>query len=262
MTRTPAAAIAGGFALFFAARAFAQQPADAPAAPVGPAAPMPAAEAAPAANAPAVVVARPETLESANDRQNGGQGLEWVYLNADTGVAFTNMASLRSSNWELQDTSSAGPAFGVAAGVRLLFLSLGLRARDLQLSSFNMWEVNAEAAFHMRIWRIDPYFGVRGGYAIVGALSSQALQTSTGSAASDVTVHGWNVGPMLGLDVYFSKLISVGADANVEVLFLKRPALPLQPGQTVAPQYQGLYADSGSSVGAGIVGTAHLGVHF
>jgi hypothetical protein len=67
---------------------------------------------------------------------------------------------------------------------------------------------------------------------------------------------------MVGLDFYFSKLLSVGIDGNAEVLFLKRPPLPLQPGQTIAPQYQGLYADSGSSIGAGLVCMAHLGIHF
>jgi hypothetical protein len=41
-----------------------------------------------------------------------------------------------------------------------------------------------------------------------------------------------------------------------------RPPIPLKPGQTVAPQYQDLYAASGSSVGAGFVGLTHFGVHF
>jgi hypothetical protein len=264
MTRTWVAAIPAGFIVLVARGALAQDPTP-PAAVVLPAEP-PGQTAAPAPSPgvgePVVVKDKPSDLASANDKQNGGATLEWVYLNADLGAAGVDLASLKSSRWDLQDTSSVGPAFGIAAGARLLFLSVGLRARDLQLATFNMWEVDAEAAFHMKIWRIDPYFGVRGGYAFLGALSASALQTSTGSAASDVTVHGWNVGPMVGLDIYFSKLISVGVDANAEVLFLKRPPLPLQPGQTVAPQYQGLYAESGSSIGAGLVGMAHLGVHF
>lgn len=261
MTRTLAAVIPACLVLMVAQGAYAQDEAP-PAVVVAPSEAPPAQEPAPA-GAPVVIVKdKPNDITSANDRQNGGAALEWVYLNADVGAAGADLASLKSSRWDLQDTSGAGPAFGIAAGARLLFLSVGLRARDLQLSSFNLWEVDAEAAFHMKIWRIDPYFGVRGGYAFLGALSAQALQTSTGSAASDVTVHGWNVGPMVGLDIYFSKLISVGVDANAEVLFLKRPPLPLQPGQTIAPQYEGLYAESGSSVGIGLVGMAHLGVHF
>ncbi len=249
----------GWVVLLFASRAFAQDASPSSEGVVPAQAPAPGPT---VVVQPVVVKDKHDDLESADTRQNGGTTLEWVYLNADAGFAGADLASLKSTRWELQDTSSVGPAFGIAAGVRLLFLALGVRVRDLQLSAFNLWEINAEAAFHMKVWRIDPYFGVRGGYAFMGGMSAEALQTSTGTAASDVTVHGWNVGPMLGLDVYFSKLISVGVDANAEVLLLRRPPLPLQPGQTIAPQYQALYADSGSSVGAGFVGMAHLGVHF
>jgi hypothetical protein len=212
--------------------------------------------------APAVVVEKDKKNDTTRELEDGGLGLEWVYLNADVGSAFTDLVSLKSSNWQLQDNSASGPALGLAAGVRLVFLSAGIHVRDLQLSSFSLWETDLEAALHFRIWRFDLYLGARGGYAFLGSFSADSLRTSTGSSASDVTVHGWNVGPSLGLDFYISKLVSVGVDTNAEVLFLKRPPLPLQPGQTVAPQYEGLYADSGSSVGAGFVGVGHLGIHF
>jgi hypothetical protein len=216
-----------------------------------------------AAPGPVVVVEKDQKKnDTTRELEDGGLGLEWVYLNADVGTAFTDLVSLKSSNWQLQDNSASGPAFGLGAGVRLVFLSAGFRVRDLQLSSFSLWETDLEAALHFRIWRFDLYLGARGGYAFLGSMSADSLRTSTGSAASDVTVHGWNVGPSPGLDYYISKLVSVGIDTNAEVLFLKRPPLPLQPGQTVAPQFEGLYADSGSSVGLGFVGVAHLGIHF
>jgi hypothetical protein len=219
----------------------------------------------PMATAPAPPAYTPSTSDQSQD---SGLGLEWVYLNADIGGAYTNLQSLSESNLALQQTSSAGPAFGLAAGVRLLFFTLGVRARDLQLSNFNLWEINGEAAFHIRIWRIDPYFGVRGGYAFVGTLGSGAVSLAQGSSASDVSVHGINVGPMFGLDVYLSSLVSLGVDANAEFLFLTRPPAPLPPGITKAdvamlpPQQQQLYNLSGSSVGFGAVLTAHLGIHF
>jgi hypothetical protein len=210
----------------------------------------------------------PTYTPSSDQSQDSGLGLEWVYLNADIGGAYTNLQSLSESNLALQQTSSAGPAFGLAAGVRLLFFTLGVRARDLQLSNFNLWELNGEAAFHIRIWRIDPYFGVRGGYAFVGTLGSGAATLAAGGSSSDVSVHGINVGPMMGLDVYLSSLVSLGVDGNAEFLFLKRPPAPLPPGVTqadlaMAPaQEQQLYNVSGSSVGFGAVLTAHLGIHF
>jgi hypothetical protein len=205
---------------------------------------------------------------TSDQSQDSGLGLEWVYLNADAGGAYTNLQSLSESHLALQQTSSAGGAFGVAAGVRLLFFTLGARARDLQLSSFNLWELDGEAAFHIRIWRIDPYFGVRGGYAFVGTLGSGAVSLASGSSTSDVSVHGINVGPTFGIDVYLSSLVSLGVDANAEFLFLQRPPAPLPPGITQADvamlpaQQQQLYSLSGSSIGFGAVLTAHLGIHF
>jgi hypothetical protein len=150
--------------------------------------------------------------------EDGGLGLEWVYLNADVGSAYTDLVSLKASNWQLQDNSASGPAFDIGDGVRLVVLSAGLRVRDLQLSSYSLWETDLEAALHFRIWRFDLYLGARGGYAFLGSFSADTLRTSTGSSASDVTVRGWNLGPTA--------------------------------------------ADSGSSIGAGFVGVAHLGIHF
>ncbi|HEX4447376.1 MAG TPA: hypothetical protein VH044_11595 [Polyangiaceae bacterium] len=210
----------------------------------------------------------PPSSNTSDQSQDSGLGLEWVYLNADVGGAYTNMRSFSESNLALNETSSGGAALGLAAGVRLLFFTLGVRARDLLLSNYNLWELDGEAAFHVRVWRIDPYFGVRGGYAFVGSLGSGVAASSSSSSAPDVTVHGFNVGPMVGLDVYISSLVSIGVDANAEVLFLKRPPAPLPAGVTPAEeamlpaQEQELYKLSGSSIGFGAIATAHVGIHF
>ena len=100
----------------------------------------------------------PPPAYASEQSQDSGLGLEWVWFNAEIGGAYVNMESLSTSNLALQKTESGGPVYGVAAGVRLLFLTLGVRVRDLQLASIgNLWELSAEAAFHTRIWRIDPY---------------------------------------------------------------------------------------------------------
>ena len=203
---------------------------------------------------------------SSDDSQDSGLGLEWVWINADVGASYVNLQSFSESNLGIQTTEVGGPAFGIGAGVRLLFLTLGIRARDLLLSSIgSLWEIGAEAAFHTRIWRIDPYFGFRGGYNFVGGLSSDSVQVATGGSASDVSVHGFNVGPMIGIDFYLAKLISIGADVDAQFLFLQRPKPPLPPGVTemnLPANLKTLYDNSGSSVGFSVTPTAHLGIHF
>jgi len=201
-------------------------------------------------------------IQPVEESADSGLGLEWVYITAGGGGAYTNMASFSASNLQVQQSTSSGGEFDVGAGVRLLFFSAGLRARDLQLSAFNLWELDAEAA--------------RGGYVTVGGLNaaeSNASSTSATSttASSNENVHGFNVGPMFGLDIYFSSLFSVGAEVNAEFLILERPPVPIPAsvqaaqqasGMSLTPSQQALYNQSGSSVGVGVIGSAHLGIHF
>jgi hypothetical protein len=216
-------------------------------------------------------------MNAADEPKDSGLGLEWVWLNADVGTAYVNLESFNSTALALQRSSSTGPEFGVGAGVRLIFLTAGLRLSDLQLSAFNLWEINAEAAFHVRVWRIDPYFGARGGYAFVGNLNSDSVTVASGGSASSVAVHGVDVGPMIGIDVYLAKLVSLGVDGQAQFLFIQRPPAPIPTvPSSVPPQLRPmaqaqldaqvmsnpLYQQSGSSVGLGLTLTAHLGIHF
>ncbi len=208
-------------------------------------------------------------INNAEESKDSGLGLEWVYLNADVGGGFASMDSFNSTTLGLQKTSAGGPAFGAAVGVRLLFFSLGVRVRDLQLSGIgDLWELDGEAAFHTRIGHVDPYFGVRGGYNFVGSLNGSTVSVATGDTPSSVSVHGFNVGPIVGLDYYFAKNISLGVDAELQFLFLQRPKVPLPAGVTQADvdmlptQEQQLYNESGNSAGIAFVPTVHLGIHF
>ncbi len=213
--------------------------------------------------APGAQAGFPTVREQA--QQDEGLGAEWIWMHADVGGAYANLASLNASNLSLQKTATGGTALSMGAGVRLAFLTLGANARDLLLSDFNLWEIDAEAGLHARIDRVDPYFGIRGGYAFVDSVSSDGARATAGTSQSGAT--GFNVGLLLGIDYYFSHWVSVGVDANPEFLFLKRPPLP--PPAGVSPvmlslthDQQALYQQSGSSIGFGFAAAARLGVHF
>jgi hypothetical protein len=165
----------------------------------------------------------PETTAEKEEKEDSGLGLEWIWANAEVGGSYINMTSFDQSSMGLKKDSSAGPMFGIGAGVRLFFLTLGARVRNHALSAFSLWQLNLEAAFHMRIGRVDPYLAFRGGYDFVGKLDSDSVSVATGSTASDVAVRGFNIGMGAGFDYYFSKLFSLGIDGSADVLFLKRP---------------------------------------
>ena len=191
-------------------------------------------------------------------------GAEWVWMRADVGGAYASLTSLDARNLSLRNTSSGGLAWGVGAGVRLGFLTLGASGHQLQLSDFNLWEIDAEAGLHVRIDRVDPYVGVRGGYAFVDSVTSDAARSTAGTSQSSAT--GFNLGLLFGVDYYFSHWVSVGVDANPEFLMLRRPPLPLPGGapamMALTPAQQALYQQSGSSIGFGFASAARLGVHF
>jgi len=222
----------------------------------------------PATSSPPVY--SPEQAQAVREEQeDSGLGLEWAWINAEVGASYVNLQSLNTSSLALQKTESGGPVWGVGVGARLFFFTVGVHLRDAILPSIgSLWQIDGEVAFHTRFGHIDPYFGVRGGYNFIGSLSADAAQGINGSAPPGVSVHGFNVGPMFGVDYYFTKGISLGVDLDAEVLFIQRPVVALTQAELTALQLSGnqqlinAYQQSGSSIGLSATIAPHLGLHF
>jgi hypothetical protein len=182
------------------------------------------------------------------EKKDSKRGLEWVYLNADAGFSYISMNSLSSSTLSVQNTSSQGPTFGVAAGIRLFILTLGVRANLNTLSSFNLWQMDAELGFHIPIGHWEPYFGLHGGYCFVGSLADGV------SGSPNVTINGGDAGLQLGLDYYFNHFVSLGLDVSGNLLFLTGTAQVPAALASAVPA-------SGDSIGFGIAPSLHLGFH-
>jgi hypothetical protein len=221
-----------------------------------------------------------------DEKKDSGLGLEWLWIDAGGGFGYANMASFDSSNFALQNTSGSGGTFSVGAGVRLFSFTAGLRGRGLLLSTGNLVEIDGEVGLHTRIDHFETYFGLRGGYAFSGTLSSDTVSSAAaaGGTPPNVDVHGGNAGGMLGFEYYFNHYVSLGLDLNPEILFLQRPPNPGLPSNVPDPSkqpgfsqlspatqntlvtnynnYQTIRSQSGSSVGFAFIGAAHLGLHF
>jgi len=199
-------------------------------------------------------------------KKDSGRGLEFLYLDAHGGFSYVDMASFSATTLGPIPTSSSGPAFGVGAGIRLFILTLGARATLSDLSSFSLWQVDGEVGFHIPIGHFEPYFGLHGGYAFSGTLNPDAL-SSAAAGSPNVAIHGGDAGLQLGMDYYFNHFISLGLEVSGNALFLHRPPAPLPAGVTAADvallpaQEQQIYNNSGDSVGLGVIGSLHLGLH-
>jgi hypothetical protein len=270
LAAVPALAVVLGSSPAFAQNDLQPPPPMTPETPGYPGAPQPGYPGQPGA-------APPSAGSNADDEsEDSGLGLEWVWLRPEVGFSYVDMESLSSGlspsgipgqQPSIQKTHGSGYFYGGAIGIRLLFLTVGARLVNQQLSSVgNLWDIGGEAALHMRVWRIDPYFGLRAGYTWVGSLDSSSVQSATGvSPSSDVAIHGFSVGPAAGIDLYFAHLFSIGADASAEVMFLKRPPATPPAGidpNKLPPNVGALYQQSGSSVGLGTNIGVHVGLHF
>jgi hypothetical protein len=214
-----------------------------------------------------------KTLDE-GEKKDTGRGLEWVWLNAEAGGSYINMAQFNSTTFGVTNTKSEGGMFGLGAGIRLFIFTLGVRARLHELSAFNLWQVDGELGVHIPLGHFDPYISLHAGYSFVGtfgadAFGTPALPGGTAVASSpDVSVHGVNAGVSIGFDYYFNHFISIGIDGTADALFLQRPPAALPDGLTqsdvmmLPPQFQQLYNNSGSSVGFGLAASGHLGIHF
>ena len=224
-----------------------------------------------ATTTPAGAAGTKAQLEAA-DKADDGRNFELIYVNGDVGASYVNMTSFTSSadstSFGLKQTQSAGPAFGLSAGVRLVVLAFGLRARLNQLSSFGLWQLNAEAGFKFPVKLFDISIMAHGGYDFIGSLDKAALSsdTSTQAQSDDLTVRGWNAGLDAALDYYLVPMFSIGAGVSGDFLQLNRQPLKKPDGLTQAQRdaldADPLYAKSGQSYGFGFMGGVRLGLHF
>ena len=205
------------------------------------------------------------------EREDSGRNFELIYIDALLGISNINMNQLAESGSKLglEKASSTGPVVSLGAGIRLVVLTLGVRAKYNALSAFNMWQLNGEVGLKIPISTIDILIGLHGGYSFVGNLGEGTVATNNGGTptnADSVKIRGFNVGIDLALDYYVTPYFSLGAGFFGDFLFLNRPPLDKPPGLT--PQEQMLidsdprYQQSGTSAGLQLGGGLRAGVHF
>lgn len=254
------------FGIVFAARTACAQsappappPAPPPAAPAatsslsaGGLAPPPALETAPPPGAAPATPAATEAELAKADKEDSGRGLEFVWLNGEVGVMHLGLGTF--SNDKIADpsvsTTQTGVVAGAGAGLRLLFITAGVRFRYAPLPDLTLWTLGLEAGLHWQLGSLEPYVTLGAGYAQAGKLSGP----------DDPTLRGVDARGSVGLDYYLTNMFSLGVNVGGDLLFLSRNGACTQPltdsGQ-VNPNCQ-----DGSSTGGAVTATALAGLHF
>jgi hypothetical protein len=190
------------------------------------------------------------------EHEDSGRGLEFVWLNAEAGYEYLSLQGLKSDGLLdgviVPDDGSAF-TFGVGAGVRLIFLTVGARFRLAQLGAYDLWTLNGEVGLHIPLGALEPYVVLGAGYASLGGVDSDER---LGFDASEIDASGFDVRLGGGLDWYVNPLLSLGVQGTVELLALSRS------GANVASTVDSLYSGDGNGLGLGVTLTAVVGVHF
>jgi len=204
-----------------------------------------------------------QSLKSADDKDSK-RGIQFVWANAEAGFQYLSLNTFHANNLvdsQFIKTSQAGPTYGLAAGLRLLFLSLGARFRLGDFSAWQLWTLDAEAGLHMPIGRVEPHFSVAAGYASLGSFggASNALHLQS----SGLNIHGWNARLGFGMDFYITRVVSVGALMTGDVLYMKRSQrINIPTNDPAVAKAAQIYANDGSSIGGGATLTGVFGLHF
>jgi hypothetical protein len=203
------------------------------------------------------------------ERDDNGRKFELVWFDAHLGGSYIDMRQFSSSTFQIEKASSAGPMVSLGAGLRLVILVLGVRAKYNALSAFNMWQLNGELGFKIPIGKVDVLIGGHGGYSFVGSLGDGSVAANSGGTptnADAVKIRGFNAGLDFAIDYYITDTFSIGGGAFADFLFLNRPPVDKPAGltaqQSAALDNEPLYKDSGTSAGLQLGGALRLGVHF
>jgi len=207
-------------------------------------------------------VAQTEAKLDEAEKKDSGRGLEWIWLNAEFGFEHLGLQTFSANNLVdagIVGTTQTGLMYGVGAGVRLVFVTLGARFRIATLSAFDVWTLNAEAGLRIPLGQLEPHLSLGAGFASLGSFSASDLG---GVSRGNVDITGYDIRAGGGLDYYVTPIFSVGASVTFEILGLSRPGIT-QVAQSGQGASQGdLYKLSGSSLGSAFSGALVLGLHF
>jgi Outer membrane protein beta-barrel domain len=190
-----------------------------------------------------------------SDSSDSGRGLEFFYVTPELGIAYTSLSGLHS-NGDLvapsSGSSGTGALWGVGAGARLLFATVGPHFRMTNFKDKNVWSLGLDLGWHVPLGSFEPYGALGAGYA-------RLSYTGSSPGGQDLTGSGFDVRLAGGFDYYVTHVFSAGANLTGELLKLSRSAIPASVATTGDAD---VYKRDASGLGISVSVTAVAGLHF
>ena len=206
----------------------------------------------------------------------GGPKSQYVWIDSQAGVESVQMqtfnASFQTLSVGLLPSAGVGPTANIGAGLRLVFVTLGVRGHlstfgddsPMQaVGAWQIWTLDGEIGLRIPLGRIEPHISIAAGYTSFGGFDTALQGLSAG-----LDVHGVDARVGVGIDCWLSHAISLGIDGDAGLLAVARPgisardlATPKRIG-TLDEAMARILEASGSSVGTRVALLGDLGVHF
>jgi hypothetical protein len=205
-----------------------------------------------------------------------GPTSQHLWIDAQAGIESVSLETFNADfdavSAGLLPSSGVGPTANVGAGIRLVFLTLGVRghvasfednAPTRSVGAWQIWSLDGELGLRAPLGRLEPHGAVAMGYASFGGLGTALRGLSAG-----LDIHGVDGLLEGGVDYWVTRAVSVGADLSGGLLAIVRPgvsardlATPKEIGTINEAKARVLEAN-GSSVGWMFAATGEVGVHF
>lgn len=209
-----------------------------------------------------------QQLDKAKE-EDSGRGLTWVWIDAQGGYEHVGLQTFNVDTKNFTagfvPTTANGGVVAPGLGLKLLFLTIGARARIGFFDSWQLFSVGPELGLHFPLGNFEPHLDFAGGYTALGSFQG-AIQ----GANDAIHIRGFFARIGAGLDYYVTPAVSLGAAVSWELLGLTRPGVDPSTVSSIqassASDAQKAEADAlklqGTSYGSALAITAGVGLHF
>jgi hypothetical protein len=196
--------------------------------------------------------------EEEREDDDDGRGSDLIWIEGAFGYSYVDLVQFSQDNFlpSVDRFSGSGFAASVAAGFRIQFLTIGARGSLASYTGFEVGSAVLDVALRIPTPVVEPFVRAGFGYGWVGNADYET------PSASDTSVFGLAVELGGGIDIYLSKIITIGGGFDAVFLNLSRQRIDSGCGGATCMVDEINFEEDGDSVGLQMRVTAHVGLHF
>ncbi len=212
------------------------------------------------------VTAPPRTApppEEEEEAEGDGRDIDYLWIEAQGGVSNVNLIQFQNTAFAdvaaggsvFREVYGTGPVIGLGVGFRVWWIAVGARASFALYDTFQIGTIGGEVTLRLPVPIVEPWVRVGFGYGWQG----EASYGTAGVSARSTTTYGWAFQSGLGLDIYLTNWLTIGAGVGLDILNMTRQRDPSVMCMAVTDVCPG---NNGDALGLQIKGLLTVGFRF